>query len=260
MNRKSTAFILSLIAAFAFGGALVLPFTSSDFEVHLPQRLESTFDTATDPCDVLDRPAIPPLLRQQCRQRVQGSILFFFDRTLGPVTADPLLTWGDCINLAQDAGIAEPWRQCAKEWIVTMAAIPVGQQRLLFVIEELRREGELPLASLLLIFSIFFPLTKVALCLWLGSPLSAPRPSRGWLKFLTFTSKWSMTDVFVVALIIVFFKAESFNFHVEAELGAYCFAMGAILSSIAAATLEAIPRSPSPSVTVPEMPIEVARE
>ena len=47
-----------------------------------------------------------------------------------------------------------------------------------------------------------------------------------------------MTDVFVVALLITFFKAESFNFHFQAEYGVYLFATAAILSSISVMLLE----------------------
>jgi len=40
------------------------------------------------------------------------------------------------------------------------------------------------------------------------------------------------------ALIIVFFKAEAFNFQFHAELGAYGFALGALLSSLAVTLLK----------------------
>jgi uncharacterized paraquat-inducible protein A len=52
------------------------------------------------------------------------------------------------------------------------------------------------------------------------------------MRFLRITSKWSMTDVFLVALLITFFKADTFNFRFEAESGLYFFAAGALLSTI----------------------------
>ena len=46
-----------------------------------------------------------------------------------------------------------------------------------------------------------------------------------------------MTDVFVVALLILFFKAESIHLYMEAQIGVYLFACAAILSSIGAQKL-----------------------
>ena len=42
-----------------------------------------------------------------------------------------------------------------------------------------------------------------------------------------------MADVFIVAVIIVMFKAKGFNFKFTAEAGIYFYALSAILSSIA---------------------------
>ena len=248
MGWQRGALILSLVAALAFGGAFWLPFTHSDFDLNLPNSLESTLESATDPCDFLDNIPVPRLLRDQCNQRVQGSVLGWLDRSLGPVDPEEDLTWQDCIHQAQDQGDPEPWRVCTKTWIIEASGIPVGDRWLLGIIRELVTAGEVPLAVLLGLFSVAFPWAKVGACVGLGalpggrSGARGDRPARSvrfWLKFLSVTSKWSMTDVFVVALVIVFFKAESFNFQVEAQGGAYCFAAGAVLSSLAAAILEA---------------------
>jgi hypothetical protein len=42
-----------------------------------------------------------------------------------------------------------------------------------------------------------------------------------------------MSDVFIVAVIIVMFKAKGFNFKFTAEAGIYSYAVSAILSSLA---------------------------
>ena len=41
-----------------------------------------------------------------------------------------------------------------------------------------------------------------------------------------------MTDVFVVALMIITFKAESFNFQFTAEAGVICFGMSVLTSML----------------------------
>ena len=46
-----------------------------------------------------------------------------------------------------------------------------------------------------------------------------------------------MTDVFVVALLILFFKAESIHLYMEAQIGVYFFAFAAIISSLGAQRL-----------------------
>ena len=46
-----------------------------------------------------------------------------------------------------------------------------------------------------------------------------------------------MTDVFVVALLILFFKAESIHLYMEAQIGVYFFACAALTSSLGAQRL-----------------------
>jgi hypothetical protein len=231
-----TAFALSLSAGVAFIGAFSTPFTRSDFEVKLPDNVETALKSATDPCSFLGNLKIPgsEFVRQKCQQGSLG----IFETALGPVHENPKQSWNECITLYQAQQNPEPWRACVKEWIITEAKIPVGEQRILPVIGELFTIGEIPLGTMLLLFSVLFPLTKVFLSLWLAVFQDDSPGSHRTMQFLKLTSKWSMTDVFVVALIIVFFKAENFNFHFEAEIGTYLFAAGAILSSAAVYSLE----------------------
>ena len=46
--------------------------------------------------------------------------------------------------------------------------------------------------------------------------------------------RWSMADVFIVGMVIVFLKAEGFHFHYAARAGLYLYAASAILSAVAA--------------------------
>ena len=89
------------------------------------------------------------------------------------------------------------------------------------------------LAIVIFSFSAVFPVIKLTLSMALssGMPLSHKR-RRKLQKFLEISSKWSMADVFIAAMIVVFFKAEGFQFEFAPQAGIYCFALAAIGSSV----------------------------
>lgn len=63
-------------------------------------------------------------------------------------------------------------------------------------------------ATLILLFSVIVPLTKAALVAWAVFMQSATARVRT-LAFVTAIAKWSMADVFAVALFIVFLAAQA---------------------------------------------------
>jgi hypothetical protein len=63
-------------------------------------------------------------------------------------------------------------------------------------------------ATLILLFSVIVPLTKAALVAWAVFMRSAAMRVRT-LKFVEAIAKWSMADVFAVALFIVFLAAQA---------------------------------------------------
>jgi hypothetical protein len=63
-------------------------------------------------------------------------------------------------------------------------------------------------ATLILLFSVVVPFTKAALVAWTVSMKNAARQVRV-LRFVTTIAKWSMADVFVVALFITYLAAEA---------------------------------------------------
>lgn len=86
------------------------------------------------------------------------------------------------------------------------------------------------LAAVLFFFSIVFPITKLfALAIiWF---LKLPDEKRSWLlHWLGLLGKWSMLDVFIVAVLIVLVKLGPFV-KIEPRTGVYVFA-AAILASI----------------------------
>jgi hypothetical protein len=128
------------------------------------------------------------------------------------------------------------WSPCFQDWIADQIGITRGNQYLLNMIKDTFGHGEAFLGTIILVFSILFPLSKNLL--GLAASMSGTQASKQSLySMLTKTSKWSMTDVFVVALLILFMKADNIHLYMQADNGVYCFAVSALLSSLGAYVL-----------------------
>jgi hypothetical protein len=75
-------------------------------------------------------------------------------------------------------------------------------------VRQLYRVGSPIPATLILLFSVIVPLTKGALVAWVVFMPSAVRRART-VGFVEAIAKWSMADVFVVALFIVYLAAQA---------------------------------------------------
>ena len=91
------------------------------------------------------------------------------------------------------------------------------------------------LAFIILIFTFLFPIFKYSLLLMLTFNFSLNRRNLI-LKYLNLIGKWSMLDVFVIALLILLFKLKSGLFSIELKMGTIFFAL-AVLTSILYSTL-----------------------
>jgi len=96
----------------------------------------------------------------------------------------------------------------------------------------LAQDGEWLLASVVGLFSIFFPVLKLVLAwrLWQVSDLRDPGLGRR-LAIMVAVGKWSMLDVFLAALVIAAIKI-SFVSDVEVHYGLYLFAASVLLSTM----------------------------
>lgn len=94
-------------------------------------------------------------------------------------------------------------------------------------------EGEWLLLLVIGGFAVLFPAAKILVAAW---ALADPNGAKSTLKLAAAISKWSMLDVFVVALVVLTVKS---NAVADASVGpgAWCFAGAAILSSLAIAGL-----------------------
>ncbi len=90
--------------------------------------------------------------------------------------------------------------------------------------------GEIFLFVVITLFSVVFPIAKLGLAfyLWFLAPVTRP----GFLRTLTWIEtlgKWSMLDVFVVALIVVALQVSIVS-DVEVHAGIYLFTLAVALS------------------------------
>ena len=97
----------------------------------------------------------------------------------------------------------------------------------------LLESGDYLLFLLIMTFTVVFPVCKLTLAFLAWSRLHAatPRLSRalGWIEAL---GKWSMLDVFVIALLVVVIKISLIS-DVVIHVGLYIFAAAVVLSMLA---------------------------
>jgi paraquat-inducible protein A len=94
-------------------------------------------------------------------------------------------------------------------------------------------DGEAFLATIILVFSMLMPTAKLLYLLALGSlPIEDLRQRHGWLKRLEWFGKWSMHDVLILALTIVYLRAEGISKAVSMP-GVRWFAAAVILIMLA---------------------------
>jgi paraquat-inducible protein A len=126
-------------------------------------------------------------------------------------------------------GIFFPFFHVTKFWVFDDAVSVVGGIITLF------REGEYFLFAVLTLFTLVFPCIKLGLLaiVWLerDHDLARVRRLHGWVESL---GKWSMLDVFVVAILIVAMKSAAVaNIHIG--LGLYLFTFSVIATQFASA-------------------------
>ena len=148
-----------------------------------------------------------------------------WDRALGP-----LLILSFC---ALGLGLFLPVLRVDKFFVFT------EQFSIMDSIMTLFMEGEIFIALVVLLFSIAFPLVKLAqaFSLWRRTDIHSGHFDRR-LKWLGFLSKWSMVDVFVVALVVFSVKASAIA-NATTEPGLYFFFAASIGTAAAIGLIKA---------------------
>ncbi len=91
--------------------------------------------------------------------------------------------------------------------------------------------GDVAIGCVLLVFSVVFPISKlIVVRLALRGASGGAVPPR-LLKATTLASKYSMTDVFVIALLVVASRAMPGGSRIELEWGIFAFCAAALLST-----------------------------
>ncbi len=167
---------------------------------------------------------LPPLPR--FRSGVARTRLFTSDRAI------PLLLTVAALSFL--AGVFLPFFHVTKFWLFDDAVSVVGG------ILTLLHEGELFLFVVLTLFTLIFPCVKLALLAltWLEREhdLTRVRRLHAWVEHL---GKWSMLDVFVVAILLVALKSASVAaLHVGA--GLYLFTCSVLATQTASALVSRI--------------------
>lgn len=94
---------------------------------------------------------------------------------------------------------------------------------------ELLKEGQWLLFLLLTIFSIILPLLKILILYRLLAVTAAASHYQRHLARMHDYGKWSMLDVFVVAILVVALKL-GYVFDVQVHIGLYAFAIAVLLT------------------------------
>lgn len=117
-------------------------------------------------------------------------------------------------------------------------------------IQSLFAEGHHILGLIIILFSIIFPLFKlgVLFTVWFKSLGHEQRKSL--LYWLGVLGKWSMLDVFVVAITIVITKISNFA-KAQPEPGIYYFAVSVILAMLVTERMERLISSIQPNDSKP---------
>jgi paraquat-inducible protein A len=133
-------------------------------------------------------------------------------------------------------GIFFPFFHVTKFWVFNSGVSVVGGILTLF------QEGEYFLFAVLSLFTLVFPCAKLGLLaiVWLerAHDLARVRRLHGWVATL---GKWSMLDVFVVAILIVAMKSAAVaEIHIGA--GLYLFTFSVVTTQLASAWLDRLLR------------------
>lgn len=121
-----------------------------------------------------------------------------------------------------------------KHWLARKGRIPEGEQYLAGMVSDLFRSGDRFIGIVIVVFSFAFPAAK----LLLGAVLAV---DSGWLRcrtrlihFIDKWGKWSMADVFIAGFLVVWVKADGFQFRFTPRAGLFCYAASAFASMVAA--------------------------
>ncbi len=125
------------------------------------------------------------------------------------------------------AGIFLPFTSVTKLWIFE------NQVSVFQGLISLFKESEIFLFLILFVFTVCFPIVKITalLALWLYPGLTAEQAKK-FLKFVSHMGKWSMLDVFVVAILVLTVKSGGVA-SIKVQSGFFLFFLSVMLTQFA---------------------------
>ncbi len=125
------------------------------------------------------------------------------------------------------AGIFLPFTAVTKLWLFE------NQVSVFQGLGILWKANELFLFLILFVFTICFPLVKInaMLGLWLWPRLDAEL-ARNWFHFVSNLGKWSMLDVFIVAILVLTVKSSGVA-NINVSIGFFLFFVSVMLTQLA---------------------------
>lgn len=124
-------------------------------------------------------------------------------------------------------GIFLPFTSVTKLWIFE------NQVSVFQGLISLFKESEIFLFLILIVFTVCFPIVKITalLALWLYPGLT-PDQAKSFLKFVSHMGKWSMLDVFVVAILVLTVKSGGVA-SIKVQSGFFLFFLSVMLTQFA---------------------------
>ena len=116
------------------------------------------------------------------------------------------------------------------------------------------QEGHWILGVIIFLFSIVFPIVKLSILSLVWCAALGEEQRRRFLHWLAVSGKWSMLDVFVVALTIVITKVSKLA-KAEPRIGIYFFAVSILLAMLVTERVERLMRR-GPETVAPVPPEE----
>jgi len=149
------------------------------------------------------------------------------------------------------------WLLASAVSLVAGWLLPVMTLRQLFVLRDevsilgaigrLFEGGEYGLFVIVFLFTVLFPVFKLAVALLVWRRLAVPDDDLhrllGWVEAF---GRWSMLDVFVIALFVVVVKISAFS-DVDIHIGLYVFAAAVLLSIVVVRRVVDMARRQSPA-------------
>jgi hypothetical protein len=246
LPSRLTGGAFALISALSLALAFSNPLITVDFSLPAEGKVRTLIALNESLCVDFDGVFLEETIREACDEWVLKSLKsitdLVLDATLGPVR--PFQSWAECRQAKST--IIEPLfkgasvppgalERCLKLSFAEFLGIGIGHQSIHRISSQLYNKNETLLLTAVILFAIAFPLIKVSICIIgfvVGGRLKQVLLFRRGTRVLLALSKWSMLDVFVVAVLIATVKLSAFNLEITSELGLVGLIVSALSSSL----------------------------